>query len=82
MKCNKISNGLKFVSCVSDKLFKFSVYELLKFHLYAILPCTCGSYNIVLICHFLCTHTHIHTHTHTYTHTHTHTDTHTHIHDG
>ena len=63
MKCNKISNELKFVSCVSDKIFKFSVFELLKFHLSAILPCTCGSYNIVLICHFLCTHTHTHTHT-------------------
>ena len=70
-ECKKISNRWRFVSCISDKLFMFSVYELLKLRQYGIMCCACGSYNIVLICHI---YTYINIRTHN-THTHTHTRT-------
>ena len=74
-ECKKISNRWRFVSCISDKLFMFSVYELLKLRQYGIMCCACGSYNIVLICHIY-TYINIRTHnTHTHTHTHTHART-------
>ena len=68
------------MSCISDKLVIFSVYEFLKFHQCAILCCTSGSYNTVSICHIY-TYINIHPpHTHTHTHTHTQTEAHTRTH--
>ena len=75
-KCNKISKKRKFASCISDKIFKFSVYELLKLRQYAILCCICDNYNFLnhnnssFDLSHLCMHKHTRTHTHTHTHTH------------
>ena len=80
---------------MTDKLFKFSVYELLKFCQYPILCCTCANYNIVLICHvytyinvnpnelfkfYVSTHTHTRARVRTHAHIHAHTLPHTHTH--
>ena len=67
----------KFALCISDKRFKYLVNKLLKLRQYEILCCTCGNYNIALICHI---YTYINTRARTHTHTHTHTHTRTYIH--
>ena len=79
-KCNKISNKQKFASCISDKLFKFLVYELLKLRQYAILFCTCGNYNFLNYndASFDLPHLYIHQHARAHTHTHAHTHIHAH----
>ena len=60
---------------LSDKLFKFSVYELFKLLQYAILCCKSGNYNFLNYNNSsfdlpdLCIHKHTHTEAHTHTRT-------------
>ena len=76
MKCNKISNRQKYASCISGKLFKFSVYELLKLRQYAISCCTCGNYNFLHHNNSSFDFSHLNIHKHMRGHTHTHARTH------
>ena len=68
------------MSCISDKLFKFLVYELLKLRQYAILFCTSGNYNFLNYndASFDLSHLYIHQHARAHTHTHAHTHIHAH----
>ena len=62
------------MSCISDKLLKFSIYELLQLHQFVILCCICGYFSIFLIFYIYtninipesaCAHTQAQTHAHT-----------------
>ena len=71
--------GKVLASCISDKVFKFSFYVLLKFHHISKNDTGCvlhvATITLFWLGTFMHTYIYAHIHTHTNTHTHTHTQT-------